>query len=396
MEDQPNSNWFARGHRCKLAVAGSRRKLSFWANHRRGLALLIGLILAVSLVAIIKSDVQAQDSTVISLSVDGERQGFSTDAKTVADVLARAKVRISRDDLVEPSLDTVITTQIFYINVYRAKPAIVEDQGRTVKVYTPYQNPKLIAERSAGLALFPEDDFEAELIRDFVGAESVGHKIKVKRAVPVFVEVDGRTLELRSLKPTVGVMLEEKGIVLGPEDQVNVDRNAALSTGMRIAITRVGKQVIVAEEIIPSPIETIFDNNKPPGSEEIRQAGASGKKLVTYQVEYQNGVEVKREVLQTVVVEQPVTKVVVRGVSHSGGVWEALRNCESGGDYSKNTGNGFYGAYQFSAGTWRSMGTGYEYAHQAPSDVQDSAAQRLQARAGWGQWPACARRLGLY
>ncbi len=76
-------------------------------------------------------------------------------------------------------------------------------------------------------------------------------------------------------------------------------------------------------------------------------------------------------------------------------IWAALRNCEAGGVYTRNSGNGYYGAYQFSAATWRSMGTGYEYAHLAPPEVQDDAARRLQARSGWGQWPACSRKIGV-
>gem|GEM_PF-2666737 len=79
----------------------------------------------------------------------------------------------------------------------------------------------------------------------------------------------------------------------------------------------------------------------------------------------------------------------------SGDVWEALRNCEAGGNYSRNSGNGYYGAYQFSKRTWDSMGTGYAYAHEAPPEVQDDAARRLQARSGWGQWPACSRKIGV-
>lgn len=75
-------------------------------------------------------------------------------------------------------------------------------------------------------------------------------------------------------------------------------------------------------------------------------------------------------------------------------VWERLRRCESGGRYDINTGNGFYGAYQFVHSTWR--GLGYSgMPHDAPASVQDEAAQKLQARSGWGQWPACTRRLGL-
>jgi hypothetical protein len=78
----------------------------------------------------------------------------------------------------------------------------------------------------------------------------------------------------------------------------------------------------------------------------------------------------------------------------SGGAWAALRQCESGGNYADNTGNGYYGAYQFAAGTWHGLGyTGLPSA--ASPAVQDQAARQLQARSGWGQWPACSRRLGL-
>ena len=74
-------------------------------------------------------------------------------------------------------------------------------------------------------------------------------------------------------------------------------------------------------------------------------------------------------------------------------IWQRLRNCEAGGRYQANSGNGYYGAYQFSAGTWR--GLGYSgLPHQASPEVQDEAARKLQARSGWGQWPACSRRIG--
>lgn len=74
-------------------------------------------------------------------------------------------------------------------------------------------------------------------------------------------------------------------------------------------------------------------------------------------------------------------------------IWQRLRNCEAGGRYDRNSGNGYYGAYQMSAGTWRSLG--YKgLPHQASPEVQDEAARKLQARSGWGQWPACSRRVG--
>jgi len=78
----------------------------------------------------------------------------------------------------------------------------------------------------------------------------------------------------------------------------------------------------------------------------------------------------------------------------SSGVWAALRQCESGGNYAENTGNGYYGAYQFSPATWHGLGYPGLPSDAAPA-VQDRAAEQLQARSGWGQWPACSRRLGL-
>jgi hypothetical protein len=74
-------------------------------------------------------------------------------------------------------------------------------------------------------------------------------------------------------------------------------------------------------------------------------------------------------------------------------VWGQLRKCESGGRYDANTGNGYFGAYQFHPGTWRNLGFP-GLPHQAPPEMQDEAARKLQARSGWGQWPACSRRIG--
>ncbi len=89
---------------------------------------------------------------------------------------------------------------------------------------------------------------------------------------------------------------------------------------------------------------------------------------------------------------KPVPALSLSGTT--GGVWAALRQCESGGNYQENTGNGFYGAYQFVWSTWTSMGFPGR-PDQEPPAMQDQAAQQLQARSGWGQWPACSRKLGL-
>lgn len=78
----------------------------------------------------------------------------------------------------------------------------------------------------------------------------------------------------------------------------------------------------------------------------------------------------------------------------SGSVWDRLAACESGGNWAINTGNGYYGGLQFSAATWRGVG-GSGLPHQASKAEQIKRGQILQARSGWGQWPACTRMLGL-
>jgi resuscitation-promoting factor RpfA len=71
-----------------------------------------------------------------------------------------------------------------------------------------------------------------------------------------------------------------------------------------------------------------------------------------------------------------------------------LRMCESGGNYSISTGNGFYGAYQFDAGTWASLGFG-GMPNQAAPWVQDEAVAKLWRMRGWAPWPGCSASLGL-
>jgi LysM repeat protein len=87
------------------------------------------------------------------------------------------------------------------------------------------------------------------------------------------------------------------------------------------------------------------------------------------------------------------SKVSYPAVSGSS-VWDRLAQCESGGNWSINTGNGYYGGLQFTLSTWRSLG-GSGYPNQASRSEQIARAQALQARSGWGQWPACAAKLGL-
>jgi LysM repeat protein len=77
-----------------------------------------------------------------------------------------------------------------------------------------------------------------------------------------------------------------------------------------------------------------------------------------------------------------------------GGVWDRLAQCESGGNWGINTGNGYSGGLQFAQGTWRANG-GSGSAHNASRSEQIRVAERVRASQGWGAWPACSAQLGL-
>src|SRR5699024_7508710 len=74
--------------------------------------------------------------------------------------------------------------------------------------------------------------------------------------------------------------------------------------------------------------------------------------------------------------------------------WDKLAQCESGGNWSINTGNGYYGGLQFSASTWKAFG-GSGMAHQASKAEQIRVASKVQKAQGWGAWPACTAKLGI-
>lgn len=88
----------------------------------------------------------------------------------------------------------------------------------------------------------------------------------------------------------------------------------------------------------------------------------------------------------------PTTAASAR--SSGGTVWDRLAQCESGGNWRINTGNGYYGGLQFLPSTWRANG-GKGMPHRASRTEQIRVAENLRRKAGFRPWPTCSRRLGL-
>lgn len=77
--------------------------------------------------------------------------------------------------------------------------------------------------------------------------------------------------------------------------------------------------------------------------------------------------------------------------------WDKLAQCEAGGNWGINTGNGYHGGLQFSPSTWTGHGGGQfaPTADKATREQQIVVAERVLANQGWGAWPSCSSRLGL-
>ena len=105
-------------------------------------------------------------------------------------------------------------------------------------------------------------------------------------------------------------------------------------------------------------------------------------------------------VVAGVTVLTPLALMAVAGPAKAadGGVWDRIASCESGGNWHINTGNGYYGGLQFSAGTWRAYGgTAYaSTADKASKAAQIAVATKVQNAQGWGAWPTCSARAGAY
>ena len=74
--------------------------------------------------------------------------------------------------------------------------------------------------------------------------------------------------------------------------------------------------------------------------------------------------------------------------------WDKLAQCESGGNWKINTGNGYSGGLQFNQSTWRAYG-GNGSPHNASREEQIAVAERTLAAQGWNAWPSCSRKAGV-
>ena len=339
----------------------------------------------------------ANGQHLITIHDGGKDKSFITSASTLREAFTRAKVPINPADLVEPRLDTELHGSVYDVNVYRAQPVTIIDGATQKRVMSPYRTAKQIVQ-NADMTLQKEDrttlSGPADVIRD-----GAGLTLTIERATPFTLVLYGKSIPSYTMAKTVGGMMSEKNITLQSNDTLSVDRSAPITGGMQVAIWRNGIQTITQPEEIAFDTKQIKDAEREIGYKQVQTLGKNGQKMVTYEITMRDGVEVSRKAIQSVEVTAPVQQVEVVGAkvtnTFSGSFGEALarlRSCE--GSYTSNTGNGYYGAYQYDLRTWGNY-QGYPNASLAPPAVQDQKVWETYQARGWQPWPSCRIKMGL-
>jgi uncharacterized protein YabE (DUF348 family) len=275
-------------------------------------AVLLAFALLWSMQRVSAADTASGDQRLVTIHDRGVEQTIITRAETVAGALNQAGISLDEADLVEPAASEKLVANNYSINVYRARPVIVNDGQKRIRVVTAEQSPRQIA-GAAGSTMYDEDEATIERVDDVLADGGAGLKLTIDRATPFTFVLYGKRFEARTQATTVGDMLEEKGVVLGPQDGTSVAVSTGVVAGMTIEVWRNGVQTVTQEEEIAMPVEQIKDQDRPVGFREVKTPGKPGKKQVTYEINMQNGKEVSRKVIQEVRSLEPVKQVEVVG-----------------------------------------------------------------------------------
>src|SRR5579884_1030664 len=257
------------------------------------------------------------DAKMVIISHDGVQQIVPTRQATVGSLLSKLKIVLHQGDVVEPAAATPIDQDQFRINIYRALPVEIVDGSQKTFTFSAATTGRAIAEQ-VGVNLYPEDIAQRQPAENFLRDGAIGEQVVINRATPVNVDLYGTEVVLRTHATTIAGLIKEKGIKLTKSDQVIPDPSTPITAGQQITFLRSGTVVETDTETIPMPIQTINDDSLAYGTDAIRQQGAPGQQIVTYQVTLQNNVEINRTVIESIVVKAPVTQIEAIGTSLSG------------------------------------------------------------------------------
>ena len=357
----------------------------------------------------------------VTVEVDGVSRDVSGFFTTAGDALNTAGVSVGAHDLVAPASDQSVSNGDTVVVRTATEYTVTVDGTAT----TAWSTASTV---SGVLNALPAQASSMAADRSYTRTEMpLG-----EAGQTIHVVADGTTTDVvASADEGTTAILDKAGISAGPIDRVILENSGGEAT-LRVSRVVRGSESTTTE--IPFETEEREDPEAEEGTETVVQEGVAGSEVTEAYQETIDGNVTVSAVLATTRTE-PTTRIVSKGTkekkkaeetqqntdssssssgsssssssggssSSSGGsaavsgddasIWAAIAQCESGGNPTTNTGNGYYGMYQFSLPTWQSVG-GTGLPSDASAEEQTMRARMLQQRAGWGQW-GCAYKLGL-
>jgi len=368
----------------------------------------------------------------VTVSVDGTPTTVTTTAGTVGELLKDQGIAVTSRDVVAPDPSARVSdgTQVA-VRFARQVTFTVDGEKRTL-----WTTATSLDQALAALGVNTTGADLSTSRSASIGRE--GLAVDVDTVKTVTLEVAGKKRRVETTGSTVAAALAAAKIKVDSDDKLKPGADTALESGDAISFTKV--DVRTAQKKEPVAFTTVRRDSASltRGATRVDTTGRTGSRTITYREVREDGKVTSRKKTSTTVTRQPRTQVVLVGTKApkrvissapttrsspsapaarssakptpkpstrsnsgpaapsvpSGGVWDRIAACESGGDWSINTGNGYYGGLQFSLSTWRGYG-GTGMPHQASRAQQIAVAKRVQAAQGWGAWPACSAKLGL-
>jgi uncharacterized protein YabE (DUF348 family) len=343
----------------------------------------------------------------VTLSIDGQASQVSTSADTVGALLKSKGIEVTSHDVVAPNLDAKVAEGT-RVAVKFGRQVTFTIDGAQQTIWTTATT---VNEALSALAI---DLAGAQLSTSrSSGIGRQGLTIIIATEKTVIIIDAGKRRTVTTTGQTLADALAAAKITVDGDDKLSASPNAPLVDGSKFTFTRVDIKSTTKKSKVDFETTRKKTSKLNKGDTKVDTPGVTGIRAVTYRLVMHDGEVVSRTKIKSKLLKKPVTKVVLVGTktptadksssgssssssssTPSGSVWDKLAECESGGNWSINTGNGYYGGLQFSLSTWRAYG-GSGYPHQASREQQIAIAKKLQAAAGWGSWPACSSKLGL-
>jgi uncharacterized protein YabE (DUF348 family) len=339
----------------------------------------------------------------VTLSVDGQTSHVRTSADSVGALLKSKGIEVNGHDVVAPNLDAKVEDGT-RIAVKFGRQVTFTIDGKKQTIWTTATT---------------VDDALGALGLDLAGAKlstsrsaSIGRQglaIIIGTQKTVIIIDEGKKRTITTTGQTLADALAAAKISVDRDDKLSASQTTQLVDGSKFTFIRVDITSKTKKLKVGFSTDRKKSSTLKKGVTKVDTPGVAGVRAVTYRLVRHNDEIVKRTKIKSKLIKKPVTEVILVGTkttktttakkssgssTPSGSVWDKLAQCESGGNWSINTGNGYYGGLQFSLSTWRAYG-GSGMPHEASREEQIRIAKKVQASDGWGAWPACTAKLGL-